>query len=74
MGLGLDVMEFQDGVAEPSVNKGNGFAVAFQPPKFTGGILEIHILSVDIVGLIFGKAVIIGSEGVNNGVQFSVLG
>ena len=59
-------MQIHLAVAKPGVDKGDRAFVAIDPPKLTRRVFEIHILSVDAVGLVNRKALVVVLEDLKN--------
>jgi hypothetical protein len=69
----LDAMQFQAQVFEPGGNKADHFLVLAQPRKVVHRIFEVHIGTVDTVGLGLGEFGVVGFDDFDQFGSFHVL-
>lgn len=59
-----DIMQLQMHRLEPGGDEVDVLAIAIAAPKLVQGVLEIHILGVNLIGLRLGKGLVVLSENI----------
>lgn len=60
----VDIMQLQMHRLKPSGDEVDVLAIAIAAPKFVEGVLKVNILSVNLIGLRLGKALIVLSQNI----------
>jgi hypothetical protein len=59
----LEVVEFERGTFEKTIDQANHLFVFFHPTKFCHGVFEKYVFSVEAVGLVLGEAIVVLTQG-----------